>query len=379
MIYDTDSLFDFDKLILNYPYVVSGGNHFIKLSIEGAPLYIRPPECNLRGKIVTTSKKSHCDLMFSHENTQFLQWFENLETHICNAIFNKRNDWFEGDMELSDIEDYFASPLKIYKSGKYYLARTTLPTRLGKLNLKFYNENEEEIQLDNLDEDTRLATVLEIQGVKCSARSFQVEMEVKQVMTLSKVNIFESCVFKPTVSSNGTQGSDTDKEMKMKIDEPIENIKCEIEEKDDEIAPTISQDCEKEKEEEDTIRVDTLDETPAINELVSMKANDLDNSENISLHDLECDIHLDGEHCDTIQLKSENDVYFERYKEAYNRAVIAKNLTLQTYLEAQEIKNTYDLDTEFDNKNDHIFEAMMEAQESGLEKNSLEEDIPAFQ
>ena len=371
MIYDTDSLFDFDKLILNYPYIVSGGNHFIKLGVEGAPLYIRPPECNLRGKIITTSKKSHCDLMFSHENTQFLQWFENLETYICNAIFNKRNDWFEGDMELSDIEDYFASPLKIYKSGKYYLARTTLPTRLGKLNLKLYNENEEEIQLDNLDEDTRLATVLEIQGIKCSARSFQVEMEVKQIMTLSEVNIFESCVFKPTVSLIGTQESDTGKEMKIKqsVDELTENIKCEIEDKDD------TQDCEKE---EDIIRVDTLDETPAINELVSMKANYLDNSEKISLHDLECDIHLDDEHCDTIQLKSENDVYFERYREAYKRAVIAKNLTLHTFLEAQEIKNTYDLDTEVDKENDHIFEAMMEAQESGLETNSLEEDIPAF-
>ena len=40
----------------------------------------------------------------------------------------------------------------------------------------------------------------------------------------------------------------------------------------------------------------------------------------------------------------QNDIYYERYREAQKRARIAKNLALQAYLEAKEIKNQYNLD-----------------------------------
>ena len=97
-------------------------------------------------------------------------------------------------MDLSDIENYFASPLKSYKSGKFYLARANLPNRLGKINLKIYNENNEQVSLDSIVENTNVFAVLEVLGIKCSARSFQIEMEIKQMMTLEPVNLFENCV-----------------------------------------------------------------------------------------------------------------------------------------------------------------------------------------
>ena len=131
LIYNTNEPFDFDKLSLNPPMVIAGGNYFIKYSMNGNALYIQPPECKTRGCISQTAKKVHCDLMFSHENTKFIKWMEDLETHTCQLIYDNREDWFESEMDLSDIETYFASPLKIYKSGKFYLARSNIPSRLG--------------------------------------------------------------------------------------------------------------------------------------------------------------------------------------------------------------------------------------------------------
>ena len=47
---------------------------------------------------------------------------------------------------------------------------------------------------------------------------------------------------------------------------------------------------------------------------------------------------------ETITIKPQNDIYYERYREAQKRAHIAKHLALQAYLEAKEIKNQYNLD-----------------------------------
>ena len=49
-------------------------------------------------------------------------------------------------MELHDIENYFISILKTYKSGKYYLLRSTIPYSMGKPIIKIYDESEVQTQ-----------------------------------------------------------------------------------------------------------------------------------------------------------------------------------------------------------------------------------------
>ena len=56
VIYDTNEPFYFDQLVINPPNIVSGGNYFIKYSMNGGPLYIQPPECKTRGNISKTAK-----------------------------------------------------------------------------------------------------------------------------------------------------------------------------------------------------------------------------------------------------------------------------------------------------------------------------------
>jgi hypothetical protein len=59
---------------------------------------------------------------------------------------------------------------------------------------------------------------------------------------------------------------------------------------------------------------------------------------------------------DTIFIKKRNDVYYEMYREALQKAKLAKNVALASYLEAKRIKNTYmltdlnddDIDSDFD-------------------------------
>jgi hypothetical protein len=131
-IYETNSSFQFDKLVLNKP-ISQGGNFFIRYSVNDYPLYVRPPKSLIKQQFIKGSKKSHCDLLFSQENESFIQWMENLENYTQKVIFQNRSEWFESELELEDIENSFTSPIKTYKSGKFYIVRTNITLRLGKV------------------------------------------------------------------------------------------------------------------------------------------------------------------------------------------------------------------------------------------------------
>jgi len=334
VIYDINEDFDFKNLSLNPPTVVAGGNYFIKYSMNGSPLYIQPPECKTRGNISKSSKKVYCDLMFSQDNSKLIQWMEDLETQTCKMIYDKREDWFDSEMDLADIENYFASPIKSYKSGKFYLTRASIPNRLGKVSLKIYNENKEEVSIDTIIDNTSVMSILEIQGVKCSARSFQIEMEIKQLMTIKQVNLFNDCL----INNNKTK-------FIHRSHDVLETVSITDDKKEAEYLEETSM-----EEPEEAIVEKALDETPKIENddiFVATETNDLD--------DLEFNVDLEIlDRSKAFTIKPHNDIYYERYREAQKRARIAKNLALQAYLEAKEIKNKYHLD-DIDSDDDDFF------------------------
>ena len=361
VIYNTNDSFDFHKLALNPPMVTNGGNYFIKYVMDGGNLYIQPPECKTKNGISKSSKHPSCDLMFSHDNIQLIKWMEDLETRSCELIYENREKWFESEMELSDIENYFASPLKSYKSGKFYLARANMPNRLGKINLKIYNENNEQVSLESIVENTNVFAVLEVQGIKCSARSFQIEMEIKQMMTLEPVNLFENCVID---NQRGGIMHSSNKETPTKLDLPStsidleenqtqeleENEQTEMEENDFSVLETshLEENHLDETEKEESIVLEKVEDEKNIIQEDPMEEVSVEitkDNEPIDLQDLEFTVDLDKlPNDDTISIKPHNDIYYERYREARKRARIAKNMALQAFLEAKEIKNKYQLD-----------------------------------
>jgi len=332
-IYQTNSQFDFDKINLLPPTVITGGNHFIRFTNNSAPLYIQTPKCMLKCGISKTNKRSYCDLMFSNQDIDFIKWMEDLEVYACKTIFDNKLKWFESDMELSDIENYFASPLKIYKSGKNYLARANIPTCLGKINLKIYNNDEEEIDPDTITDNTNIISIIEVQGIKCSARCFQIELEVKQMLILPSVNLFDKCILvnKSNEIKEPTNANTLDENIHMVINEESD--------KTEEYKDYSDESIEKEEEEEE-VKEESSDITQDLN-------------------DFELDINLeDIPYDEQMKIKPRNDVYYELYKEARKKAIISRNMAIQSYLEATEIKTKYNLDI-MENDEDHFFENVL--------------------
>jgi hypothetical protein len=275
--------------------------------------------------------------MFSQDNEEFIQWLEELEKYVCNYIYSNREKWFDSDMEKHDIENYFTPPLKLYKSGKFYLVRVNAPHGLTQTSLTIYNESEEKVEPDSIEENSNVITILEVQGVKCSSRSFQLEFEMKQMMLLNPTNIFDKCILGESVKKT--------KDLSEESEEPLETS-------------TESEEIQEKGTEE------TLDSSPKEEEAVVETVESTNEEENILFEfDLNLDKVLDPE---PLQIKPRTDVYYEMYKEAKRKARMARNLALSAYMEAKQIKDTYKLEDVTDSDDSDTEESIFPKEKENL-------------
>jgi hypothetical protein len=228
--------------------------------------------------------------------------------------------------------------MKIYKSGKEYIVRTNIPSRAGKSILKIYDEDENDIPIENITENTKVMVILEIQGVRSSSCSFQIDIEIKQMMVLKPEEIFNRCIFKkkpeaPKMESVESLGNE---QFPMK---PIISVIPTLIPEPEPIEEPLSVPTEESLSEPnpEPMFVPILKEEP----IQVSNENDL------------CEVDFDLEEMtDTICLKERKEMYYKMYEEARQKAKVARDLALSAYLEANRIKNKYMLDDVLDSSSD---------------------------
>lgn len=373
-IIEPNETFDFSGLSLAHPSGIQGGAYFTKIEYNKKPLYIQTTKSLTRQGIVKTGKKYYCDLMFDKNSEIIIHWLENLEEKCQKLIYAKRNDWFQGNLEENDVENAFNPLIRVYRSGKFYLLRTNIKNNKDDTPaVKIYNEKEVILTMDDVKPETEIISILEIQGIKFTSRNFVIETELKQIMILDNEPIFDNCIIKPNKKSVSISKQDTfDNKTDLGEIQPIDIL---IEEVDN-----IIGDNDKEKDKDKDTEAIQLE--PILgNEQEKGIEKEIENIElNIDFEDLTEDIEeksdelkelkTDDLHLEDIQnelvLKKPNQVYFDLYKEARNKAKQAKKNAILAYLEVKNIKKTYlidninDSDSDFDAEIEDVSESELE-------------------
>jgi hypothetical protein len=352
--------YDFSKLYLGPPSTLTGGSYFTKIICEAnKQLFIQTPKCLTKQGFIKNGKKMYTDLMFDNNDTVFINWIENLETKCQELICNKGQQWFENKLEQADIESAFTSPFKIFKSGKYYLLRVNVNQ-----NIKIYDEKNNIINLENITTDKNIISILEIQGIKFTSRNFLFEIELKQSMIVSPDPFLDECFIKRPIKMNRDIKKQTQNENDIKNENDNENDN------------NIDNDIDIDALINDSINY--LEETSTSNSNSNFKPIDLDiNFDNLDNNNLnvqpdkntivldieeltneveaeqeqedlntlkEVDLSLAIDSAETITLKNPNQVYYEIYEKAKEKAKDAKKHAISAYLEMKNIKKTYMLD-----------------------------------
>ena len=394
-IIEPNESFDFNNLSLAHPVGIQGGAYFTRIEYNKKPLYIQTVKSITRQGFVKTGKKYYCDLMFDKNSESLIQWFENLEEKCRKLIYEKKDSWFQGNLEESDIESAFNSIIRIYKSGKFYLVRTNIKNaKDDKPAIKIYNEQEVPLEMSDINAETNIMSILEIQGIKFTTRNFQIEINLKQVMVLENEPIFENCLIKKDkkgqletsiltqhldtnlikTTSQNTANIETENSVEMENDlEPLSLDSLVLESTE----PLVKEQ-HSESEGLEELEPFDLDGTP--DEPLKDSKDSKESSITLDFEDLSediqensdelkeignTDLHLD-KNDDELILKKPNQVYFELYKEARNKAKQAKKNAILAYLEAKNIKKTYmletinDSDSDFDAEIDEVSESELE-------------------
>jgi hypothetical protein len=349
--------FDFSKLYLGPPSSITGGAYFTKIFYNSKPLYIQTPKSLTKQGFIKSGKKIYTDLMFDNNDTIFVNWIENLETKCQDLIYEKGDKWFETKLEKNDIETAFTSPLKVYKSGKFYLLRSNV-----KSNIKVYNDSDEPILIEDIKPETNLISILEIQGIKFTSRNFQIEIEVKQSLVVSPDPFLDSCFIKKPVVKENHSGINTNiiEPQPLAIVNAIVNSETINNNNNSNKVNTLEEHLDLEEQtkrnteantSKSTINVTNNNSVLTITEDDNIKLDfeDLNKEEQIEVNDpnelKEVDLSKDLENTlETITLKKPNQVYYEIYKAAREKAKEAKKAAVIAYLEAKNIKKTYMLD-----------------------------------
>ena len=314
--------------------------------------------------------------MFDKNSESLINWFENLEERCQKLIFERRDTWFQNSLEENDIESAFNSTIRVYKSGKYYLVRTNIKNNHNNTpSIKIYNEKETPMTMEEINNETNIISILEIQGIKFTSRNFQIEIELKQIMVLDNEPLFDNCLIKTSKNSHVKPLEEDPKTDELKI----ENIKLDDNKIDDNNLEEFTIEGIKQEDILDDLEpIDILAEHATIVEPVE---NDEENiTLDLDFEDLNEDIEENSDELkevnnvglslenslETMQLKKPNQVYFELYKEARKKAKEAKRCAILAYLEAKNIKKTYmldnlnDSDSEFDAEIDEVSESELE-------------------
>jgi hypothetical protein len=351
MIYDPIPDFPFGNVKLNTPSS-NGSSYFIRFSIDGeSPLYLQPPKCIVKQIAVSSknAKRMNCDLQFQKENENFINWMDLLEKHVQEKIFENKSKWFDTELSLEDIKSSFIPTLKPYKGSKFYLIRTALPNQNGVCSIKIYDEDENDTSIDNIKEGCQIMTIMEIMGVKCSSRNFQIEVELKQIMIAKPVILFEKCLFhKPAIKvalKDDKYPQLTAETLENHMDDlGNKSVVAEIAEPESyTVKPAISTEGVKEVERDVIYDKYPEEETRKLMEVEEQEKGEEEKGGKMEIAEFEIDLDKMNEG-DTIQIKKRDDVYYEMYREARRKAKVARDLAISAYLEAKQIKNMYMLD-----------------------------------
>jgi hypothetical protein len=295
--------------------VVQGGAaHFTKLLHGDEALYVQTPTCETRQGMVINGRKAYYDIVVdpnadstqsAAENAAFLEWVECLEDRIIRSLHDHGKVWFRDPLSEDDIRTLFTSPLKPFKGGKQFSIRiNVLPgkVRTTQFNCTVFDEKENSVQVDYVTATHNIISIVEVLGVRFTSNSFQLELASKQIAIIVPKPVFQTCIIKKDVNIAATANA-------------MQHAK------------TTGTNM--------NTNANTLPALPV--SATTMSSVD--------------DIHIDNT-APSVHIKDPLEVFYALYKAARKRAREAKHASIAAYLDAKNIKNTYNLQLIEDDSDD---------------------------
>ena len=352
--------FNFNDLDLEAPSSLTGGSYFTKIINKNnfKPVYLQLPKCSTKQGIIKNNTKMYTDLMFNSSEILLLKWLEEFETFCQKKIYEKKDLWFHSDFTINDIQEMMNPLTRLYKSGKFTILRCQIKNN----KIKIYDENENNLEIDNLKNEDYIIPLVNLNGIKFNSNNFTIDVNLVQLMIVNVDEELDNCIINIKNKSNKIDNKNLELSITNKIQSDLEindTLKEDLNDtlKED-LNDTLKEDLNDTLKEDlnDTLKEDLTDTLKEdLNDTLKEDLKLLDENNNVDLYDLGIDnnnlnlkeVNLDelSEDKEKIDLKDAEMVYYEIYKAARNKPKQIKKNAIEAYLEAKKIKNQYMLES----------------------------------
>ena len=366
-VFHPNDTFNFDKLQLTHPNSIAGGSYMTRYSYceSKQPLYIQTTKTQSKQGIIITGKKAHIDLLLttSDVDSEFTEWITNLEKRSVDLLYEKRHMWFTQELDRTDIENSFTSPIRAYKTGNFLLRVNVEPNRnfthIQPFSCKIFDENKQVVPVEYIKAEHHIISIIEFQGIRFTSRNFQIELLLRQVLVIPDIPLFETCVIaEPSLPSPLPSPSPSPSlpQRNVAMDAVVEP-EPEPEPEPEESTEHLGLNDEPERETEPLKHFEFAEVDIDFNNIpdtIDTREMDLETAAAAAATPLSTITTFTT--ANAIKLKKHKDVLYEMYKVAKRKAQEAKKTAIRAYLEAKEIKAAYLLDdsdsSEYDDDDD---------------------------
>ena len=353
--------FPFDELSLANPNGVQGGAYLAKLKLASNKFLIQTPYSTTKKGVIKTDKKMYCDLMFDNDDEKIQDFIATLEDTVKNLIYAKKDVWFHTEMDMDTIDYHWQSSLRGYQGDKVLLrCFIKKPKNIINQNtptIQIYDEDENKLDLDSINKDSTVISVISIDGLKFTPQSFSLGFSLEQIMVLKDDRKNNKCLIKinhiPSTINQPDDVTEITTQSTQKQQISPDSVSDVAPHSVSDVAPDSVSDVAPDNVEElhpksiNSINNPTsltLKDLAISNDTNQdkLKENEQSLEDNSILH--EADIKIPENNKTSVSLKKPNEVYLEIYSEVKRRAKEAKLRALAAELEVKRVKALYMLD-----------------------------------
>ena len=356
--------FDFNSITLANPQPIANNSFFTKITMgKDKPLYVQLPKCMTKQGIVPTKTGKFCDLMYERDQHEdLMHWIEKMETACQDKIDSNKKLWFQAEFSRDEIESMMTPLIRLYKSGKFALLRTCINTskHTGQDKCVVYNEDETSVELESVSLENAIIPLIFIEGIKFSARSFELDIKLVQLMVLKseeQLLLPTTCLIKQRpvmIESSSPAMIESSSPAMIESSSPVMIESSMIESSSLNIMEPSENNSKLPNEGPSLL--ETLEKKTILTEDFIEAAAAAAAEPPLLEKETMQEIHLEYEKiADSITLRNPKDVYYEIYKIAREKAKQLRKEAMEAYLEAKGIKTKYMLsDSEGSDESDDL-------------------------
>jgi len=204
---------DINKLTIDKP-IKEGKIYYSNIFYDNKPLFLQTSKLQIKDYKIN-EKTSSIQFNIKQTNLDLHEFFIKLDNKIIKETYSNSKDWFNQEIPLEVIDDFYKRLSKPLEKDKNPTIRFRLPMIDKNIVCKIYNQDKEYIKLESIKDNLDAIIIIHIKGIKFLKQQYICDCYITQMRIEEnkkvKYDIPDECLINiDSDNNNGLYDSDED-------------------------------------------------------------------------------------------------------------------------------------------------------------------------